>query len=66
MENKELIAKIIQYIQLSSMEAREKAMWMILLPDMDIDHLTKLKNSLEKEVNALTDLYLNTMKPNHA
>ncbi len=58
MEKKEITKEIIKYLQLSTMEPREKAMWMLLLPDMETEKLNKLKSALEKEVNAITDLYL--------
>lgn len=58
MENKQIVKDIINYLQLSTMEPREKAMWMLLMPDMEEDKLIKLKTTLEKEVNAITDLYL--------
>ena len=60
MENKQIIKEIINYLQLSTMESREKAMWMLLMPDMETEKLSKLKTTLEKEVNAITDLYLET------
>jgi len=60
MENKQIIKEIINYLQLSTMEPREKAMWMLLMPDMEPEKLAKLKETLEKEVNAITDLYLET------
>jgi len=58
MIKKEITKEIIKYLQLSTMEPREKAMWMLLLPDMEAEKLNKLKNALKKEVNAITDLYL--------
>jgi hypothetical protein len=61
MTDSNLIREIINYIQLSTMEPREKAMWMLLLPQMEEAKLLKLKTSLEKEVNAITDLYLNSV-----
>lgn len=61
MENKQIIKEIINYLQLSTMEPKEKAMWMLLMPDMEVEKLAKLKTTLEKEVNAITDLYLETV-----
>ena len=58
MENTKLIREIINYLQLSAMDSKEKGMWMILLPQMDEAQLQKLKAALEKEVNAITELYL--------
>lgn len=57
-QKKTTIREIINYLQLSTMEPREKAMWMLLLPQMEEEKLGKLKKTLEKEVNAITDLYL--------
>ncbi len=61
MQNTNLIREIVKYIQLSTMEAKEKALWMLLLPEMAEEELQKLKKCLEKEVNAITDLYLKTL-----
>ena len=61
MANTNLIREIVKYIQLSTMEAKEKALWMLLLPEMAEEELQKLKKCLEKEVNAITDLYLKTL-----
>jgi hypothetical protein len=61
MTNQQLIKDTISLIQLSSMEPREKAMWLLLIPQMEEDKLLKLKKALEKEVNAITDLYLEAL-----
>jgi len=57
-QKKTTIRKVINYLQLSTMEPREKAMWMLMLPHMEEEKLAKLERTLEKEVNAITDLYL--------
>lgn len=59
--NAALIKQIIPFIQLSSMQPREKAMWLLLIPAMEESHLLKLKASLEKEINTMTDIYLNAL-----
>lgn len=59
--SQDLVRDVVKYLQLSSMEHREKAMWMILLPQMEEQKLLELKACLEKEVNAITDLYLKAM-----
>jgi len=59
--NTDLIRELVSYIQLSSMQQKEKAMWLLLLPSMEEKHLLKLKGSLQKEVNAITDLYINAL-----
>lgn len=61
--DQKLIREIVNYLQLSTMESKEKAMWMLLLPQMDEEKLLKLKASLEKEVNGITDLYLQALNP---
>jgi hypothetical protein len=62
MKKEEITKKVISYIQLSTMDDREKAMWMLLLPHMEEQHVIKLKDTLEKEVNSLMDLYLKVTK----
>lgn len=64
MTKDELTKQIISYVQLSTMEEREKAMWMLLLPHMEERHILKLKSILEKEVNSMMDLYLQATQPN--
>ena len=49
-------------MELSSMADDEKSMWTIFVPSMEENELTKLKTVLEKEVNQLTDNYLNVLK----
>jgi hypothetical protein len=61
MANTQLIKETLQYLQLSSMEAKEKAMWMLLIPEMDEEKLTRLHASLKKEVDGLTEIYLETL-----
>ncbi|MFA5352226.1 MAG: hypothetical protein WC304_03025 [Candidatus Gracilibacteria bacterium] len=58
MANSQLIKETLQYLQLSSMEAKEKAMWMLLIPEMEEDKITRLHASLKKEVDGLTEIYL--------
>lgn len=57
-KHKKLVTSIINYLQLSTMEPKEKAMWMLLLPEMEKEKLEKLDKTLQKEVNAITSLYL--------
>jgi hypothetical protein len=58
MAKQQLIRETINLIQLSTMEPKEKALWMLLLPKMEEAQILKLKASLGKEINAITDLYL--------
>lgn len=59
MTNTQTLKEVINHIQLSAMEPREKAMWMLLLPNMEEQAVAKLKLCLAKETDAITDLYLN-------
>ena len=65
MQNKELLKKVLQYLELSTMAEEEKAMWMSMLPYMEESKLEELKNILEKEVNSITDLYLQALSQNN-
>ncbi len=58
MVKKALIKEVLSLVQLSTMEPKEKAMWMLLLPEMKEPQILKLKKSLEKEIREITDLYL--------
>lgn len=62
MNRKTLIKDIISKLDLSTMSEKEKAMWIILLPNMEEKHLKKLKTSLDKETDSLTSLYMETIK----
>ena len=55
------IKRILSNIQLSSMSAKEKMMWTILLPTLGDIELEKLDQSLQKEINATMDLYLESL-----
>lgn len=44
------------------MAPKEKAMWMVLLPEMEEKHIKKLNKSLQKEVSKLNDILLKAMK----
>ena len=61
MKNLTLIRSIVSYLRLSSMEPLEKGMWFLFLPFMDENGLNKLNHVLEKEVNAVTDVYLQSL-----
>lgn len=64
MDKPTLLKNIVTYLQLSSMESKEKAMWFLFLPHLRDEELTKLHGTLEKEVSALTDLYLKALSQN--
>jgi len=58
MADQKLMKEILALIQLSPMDAREKAMWMMLIPQMEEKQVLKLKKSLQKETDALNDMLL--------
>jgi hypothetical protein len=62
MINEEITKQLLSYIQLSNMDSREKAMWMLILPHMEEKHVLKLKAALEKEANSLIDIYIQATK----
>jgi hypothetical protein len=62
MANQKLIKETLSLIQLSAMEPKEKAMWMLLLSEMEEKQILKLKKSLEKETSALNDLLLKAIQ----
>lgn len=64
MENLELKKKVLELVELSSMEEKEKVMWNVLVPSMIEAELLKFQGILEKEVNQLTELYLKVSKNN--
>lgn len=61
MQLKNIIQDILGKMELSSMSGKEKAMWTILLPNMEEKHLLKLQKSLNKETENLTNLYMETI-----
>jgi hypothetical protein len=61
MDRNKLIADIVTLLQASTMEPKEKAMWLILIPQMEETDLVKLQDVLQKEVSAMTNLYLETI-----
>ena len=64
MDKKKIIKSILIRLQLSLMEAKEKALWTVLLPTFGDSELKRLDKILEKEVDDLMDLYLKTQKIN--
>ncbi len=58
MDKKSLIKQVLMRMQLSSMSPQERMMWTVFLPLMSEKKITELKDSLEKETEALMDLYL--------
>jgi hypothetical protein len=60
--NQQLIDEILKLMPLSSMEADEQATWTILAPSLSEIELKKLHDTLQEEVSAMTDIYLNITK----
>ena len=53
-----LQSEAMKLMGFSMMSAREKSIWAFLIPNMPEDKLTQLRDSLAKEVSAMTDLAL--------
>lgn len=62
MDRNKLITDIVTLLQASTMEPKEKAMWLILIPQMEETDLVRLQDVLQKEVSAMTNLYLETIE----
>jgi len=58
----QIIQDILKLMELSSMDDEEKTMWKVLVPSMEITELEKFREILDKEVSAMTDLYLKALK----
>ena len=58
MDKKTLVKQILMRMQLSTMSPKERMMWTVFLPIMNEEKLLELHTSLEKETEALMDLYL--------
>ena len=54
----ELIQQILIYMQVSTIEPREKLGWTLMMPSMTIEQLTELEDILREDVQGLADLYL--------
>ena len=63
--NKTLIEETTELLKLSSMEQDKRTMWTVLLPKLETKEIEKQKNTLVKEVQAMTDIYLRTKKQIH-
>ena len=58
-DKKELIKEILRLLPVSTMNTKERTLWLLITPTLSDTNLLKLKEVLKKEVDALTDLYLN-------
>lgn len=56
--NQELITEILKLMDLSSMKDDERTMWTVMLPSMEKSELEKLRDTLSREVQKMTDIYL--------
>lgn len=56
--NQDLINETLQLMQLSSMNEDERTMWTVMLPSLQTAEIEKLKASLEKEIQTMTNIYL--------
>lgn len=56
--NPETINEILKLMELSSMSQEERTMWTMMLPSMEQAELEKLRDTLAKEVQKMTDIYL--------
>ncbi|MBD3270444.1 hypothetical protein GF376_02875 [Candidatus Peregrinibacteria bacterium] len=61
-KSEQLQKEIIKLLELSSMDEKERMLWTILMPNMEESELKQLHKTLEKEVNALTDIYVEAIK----
>ncbi|MCB9809365.1 hypothetical protein H6771_00075 [Candidatus Peribacteria bacterium] len=57
-EKKDLIRSMLLYLQVSTMDPKEKATWTLLMPSMSMEQLRGLEAILQEEVHGLADLYL--------
>jgi hypothetical protein len=56
-----LVRRLIPLLNASTMSYKERMMWLIMIPTMSEDLLLKLEQSITKESNALTDLYIKSV-----
>jgi hypothetical protein len=61
---KELMKKVFTYLPASRMSLEEKKMRVAMLPHMEIKHIQKLADTLEREVNDYTNLYIKQLAVN--
>lgn len=56
-----IVRRLIPLLNASTMSYKERMMWLIMIPTMSEDLLLKLEQSITKESNALTDLYIKSV-----
>ena len=57
-EKRELVKSCLLYLQVSTMDTKEKAFWTIFLPLMEMQDIRDLEAILKEEADKLTELYL--------
>jgi len=60
-KRKELQKKALTFLQSSRMSIDEKKMWIAMLPYMELDHILKLIDILEREVNEFANIYIDAL-----
>ena len=62
MAKEKMTKELLSLIRLSTMESKEKAMWMVLIPQMDDRQIEKLADSMKREAEAMNGLLLKALK----
>lgn len=57
----ELQKKILMLIQTSRMPLEEKKMWIAMLPYMEMKHLEKLLDIVQREANEIAGMYIKAL-----
>lgn len=55
--NKELVTQVIKNLNMSTMPAQEKMLWMTIIPGMNDKELKEFNVLLEDEIRDIMDLY---------
>jgi len=61
MANTAIARRLIPLLQMSTMSYKERLLWLIMIPLMDEKLLLKLEDSIKKESEGLTDLYMKAL-----
>lgn len=57
----EIQKKIMMVIQTSRMSVQEKKMWIAMLPYMEMKHMIKLLDILQREANDIANIYIKAL-----
>lgn len=60
MDRNKVTQDIVKYLQLSSMDEKERTMWTLFLPNMEDKHLEKLLAILKEEADGKAEILLNS------